>query len=136
MLENTVLVTWSMQWFMNKCILTVVQKCIWGVIEQSVENWNGWKDEYLELHLYTWSLLVASVVLLVLQPRWMKKGLNCVYDKRNIHVVICDRYILYRLTKAWWRQWVFAIIIEPQGFRNDHLEAIYCDLLQYWSNHL
>jgi hypothetical protein len=32
----------------------------------------------------------------------MKKGLDCDYETLNITMVICDTYILQRLTKFWW----------------------------------
>jgi len=40
----------------------------------------------------------------------MKKGLDCDYEKLNVTMVICDTYILQRLTKSWW--W-------PSNIRND-----------------
>jgi hypothetical protein len=40
----------------------------------------------------------------------MMKGLDCDYETLNITMVICDTYILQRLTKSWWWRQTFEMI--------------------------
>ena len=49
------------------------------------------------------ALLVTPVILILFtsdDTSWLRKEWDCIYDKLNKYVVICDTDILYRLTNS------------------------------------